>query len=138
MREEDDGAVSLATRISWPLVPSSPSLSLSRHLSESRYPFICRTRSPCTVRLWLLGLSPDAAASIPAELTSQGHPPSHPLAPVKGPSELKLNIDIATDKTVLELKEAIAAKSDVEKERQRLIYSGAASPPLSRSTRAGR
>jgi hypothetical protein len=44
--------------------------------------------------------------------------------PVKGPSELKLDIEIATDKTILELKEAIAAKSDVEKERQRLIYSG--------------
>ncbi|KAF8802199.1 hypothetical protein BYT27DRAFT_7113133 [Phlegmacium glaucopus] len=43
---------------------------------------------------------------------------------VKGPSELKLQISIATDKTVLELKQAIAAKSDVEAERQRLIYSG--------------
>lgn len=48
-----------------------------------------------------------------------------PCRAVKGPSELKLDIDISTDKTVLELKEAIAAKSDVEKERQRLIYSGA-------------
>ncbi|KAF8892772.1 hypothetical protein CPB84DRAFT_1783496 [Gymnopilus junonius] len=43
---------------------------------------------------------------------------------VKGPSELKLQISITTDKTVLELKQAIAAKSDVEAERQRLIYSG--------------
>ncbi|WWC61344.1 uncharacterized protein I303_103925 [Kwoniella dejecticola CBS 10117] len=43
---------------------------------------------------------------------------------VKGPSELKLSITISTEKTVTELKEAIAAKSDVEKERQRLIYSG--------------
>ncbi|EIW87458.1 hypothetical protein CONPUDRAFT_116729 [Coniophora puteana RWD-64-598 SS2] len=43
---------------------------------------------------------------------------------VKGPSELKLQITIATDKTVLELKQAIAEKSDVEAERQRLIYSG--------------
>ncbi|KAL0952033.1 hypothetical protein HGRIS_008677 [Hohenbuehelia grisea] len=43
---------------------------------------------------------------------------------VKGPSELKLQINISTDKTVLELKQAIAAKSDVEADRQRLIYSG--------------
>lgn len=43
---------------------------------------------------------------------------------VKGPSELKLSITISTSKTVLDLKEAIAAKSDVEKDRQRLIYSG--------------
>lgn len=41
-----------------------------------------------------------------------------------GPSELKLQITISTDKTVQELKQAIAAKSDVEAERQRLIYSG--------------
>ncbi|KAF4573595.1 hypothetical protein AB1N83_012153 [Pleurotus pulmonarius] len=43
---------------------------------------------------------------------------------IKGPSELKLQITISTDKTVRELKEAIAAKSDVEADRQRLIYSG--------------
>ncbi|WWD15749.1 hypothetical protein CI109_100171 [Kwoniella shandongensis] len=43
---------------------------------------------------------------------------------VKGPSELKLALSISPDKTVLELKELIASKSDVEKERQRLIYSG--------------
>ncbi|KAJ6619703.1 hypothetical protein B0H10DRAFT_2024528 [Mycena sp. CBHHK59/15] len=43
---------------------------------------------------------------------------------VKGPSELKLQITITTDKTVLEFKQAIAEKSDVEAERQRLIYSG--------------
>jgi len=41
-----------------------------------------------------------------------------------GPSELKLQIAISSDKTVLELKQAIAAKSDVEADRQRLIYSG--------------
>ncbi|KAF7327614.1 hypothetical protein MKEN_00340600 [Mycena kentingensis (nom. inval.)] len=41
-----------------------------------------------------------------------------------GPSELKLQISITTDKTVLELKQAIADKSDVEADRQRLIYSG--------------
>jgi ubiquilin len=43
---------------------------------------------------------------------------------VKGPSELKLQISITTDKTVLELKHAIAEKSNVEADRQRLIYSG--------------
>ena len=43
---------------------------------------------------------------------------------IAGPSELKLQISITTDKTVLELKQAIAAKSDVDAERQRLIYSG--------------
>jgi ubiquilin len=42
-----------------------------------------------------------------------------------GPNELKLQISIATDKTVGELKQAVAAQSDVEAERQRLIYSGA-------------
>jgi ubiquilin len=41
-----------------------------------------------------------------------------------GPSELKLQISITTDKTVLELKQAIAEKSDVGADRQRLIYSG--------------
>ena len=44
---------------------------------------------------------------------------------VPGPSELKLQISILSDKTVLDLKKAIAQKSDVEAERQRLIYSGA-------------
>ncbi|KAH6911697.1 hypothetical protein BKA70DRAFT_1146120 [Coprinopsis sp. MPI-PUGE-AT-0042] len=43
---------------------------------------------------------------------------------VKGPSELKLQINISTDQTVLELKQAIAGKSDVPADRQRLIYSG--------------
>lgn len=41
-----------------------------------------------------------------------------------GPSELKLQISISTDKTVTELKQAIAEKSDVPADRQRLIYSG--------------
>ena len=41
-----------------------------------------------------------------------------------GPSELKLQITIATDKTVADLKSAIADKSDVPADRQRLIYSG--------------
>ena len=43
---------------------------------------------------------------------------------VKGPSELKLSITISPDKTVTELKERIAEEAKVEKERQRLIYSG--------------
>ncbi|EMD30875.1 hypothetical protein CERSUDRAFT_89638 [Gelatoporia subvermispora B] len=43
---------------------------------------------------------------------------------VKGPNELKLQITISTDKTVAELKQAIADKSDVPADRQRLIYSG--------------
>jgi hypothetical protein len=47
-----------------------------------------------------------------------------------GPSELKLQISITTDKTVLELKHAIAQKSDVEADRQRLIYSGIRSSPF--------
>lgn len=42
----------------------------------------------------------------------------------EGPSELKLSISIALDKTVRELKTAIAERSDVEADRQRLIYSG--------------
>jgi len=50
--------------------------------------------------------------------------PSEILINVKGPSELKLQIAITNDKTVLELKQAIAEKSDVEADRQRLIYSG--------------
>ena len=54
-----------------------------------------------------------------------------PLVPARtrkldcqGPNELKIQVDIALDKTVYELKQAIAAKSDVEADRQRLIYSG--------------
>ncbi|KAH9988183.1 hypothetical protein BJV77DRAFT_1061446 [Russula vinacea] len=43
---------------------------------------------------------------------------------VKGPSELKLQLTINIDKTVANLKQAIAEKSDVEADRQRLIYSG--------------
>ncbi|KAG6889255.1 hypothetical protein C0995_002468 [Termitomyces sp. Mi166 len=51
--------------------------------------------------------------------------PAHELQiNIKGPSELKLQIAITADKSVRELKEAIAAKSDVEAPRQRLIYSG--------------
>ena len=56
----------------------------------------------------------------------------HPFCPFSfrklydawGLSELKLQISIMTDKTVLELKQAIAEKSDVGADRQRLIYSG--------------
>jgi len=41
-----------------------------------------------------------------------------------GPSELKLQLTINIDKTVADLKQAIAEKSDVPADRQRLIYSG--------------
>ncbi len=41
-----------------------------------------------------------------------------------GPSELKLQLTINIDKTVADLKQAIAEKSGVEADRQRLIYSG--------------
>ncbi|KAI8980627.1 hypothetical protein BD414DRAFT_492803 [Trametes punicea] len=58
--------------------------------------------------------------SQPAESSS---PPEISIN-VKGPSELKLQITISTDKTVTELKQAIAEKSDVPADRQRLIYSG--------------
>ncbi|KAI0311883.1 hypothetical protein OF83DRAFT_710554 [Amylostereum chailletii] len=62
---------------------------------------------------------------------------------IKGPSELKLQIDISTDKTVRELKQAIADKSDVDADRQRLIYSGASphlapNVPLTHVPRPGR
>ncbi|KAI0931089.1 hypothetical protein AcW2_000048 [Taiwanofungus camphoratus] len=50
--------------------------------------------------------------------------PSEIQINVKGPSELKLQISISTDKSVAELKQAIAEKSDVPADRQRLIYSG--------------
>ncbi|KAI0066737.1 hypothetical protein BV25DRAFT_1972571 [Artomyces pyxidatus] len=50
--------------------------------------------------------------------------PSEIQINVKGPSELKLQIEISTEKTVRELKQVIAEKSDVEADRQRLIYSG--------------
>jgi len=43
---------------------------------------------------------------------------------IKGPSELKLSISISLDKTVRDLKQAISERSDVEADRQRLIYSG--------------
>jgi len=43
---------------------------------------------------------------------------------IKGPSELKLTINIAPVKTVRDLKQAVAEASDVEADRQRLIYSG--------------
>ncbi|TFY65409.1 hypothetical protein EVJ58_g2013 [Rhodofomes roseus] len=55
---------------------------------------------------------------------SADSPPSEIQINVKGPSELKLQITISTDKTVADLKQAIADKSDVSADRQRLIYSG--------------
>ncbi|KAH7100150.1 hypothetical protein BKA62DRAFT_707761 [Auriculariales sp. MPI-PUGE-AT-0066] len=44
---------------------------------------------------------------------------------IKGPSELKLALVVSTNKTVFDLKQAIAEKSDVTADSQRLIYSGA-------------
>lgn len=41
-----------------------------------------------------------------------------------GPNETRLQITINPEKTVLDLKRAIAEQTDVEAERQRLIYSG--------------
>ncbi len=41
-----------------------------------------------------------------------------------GPSELKLQVTISNSKTVRELKDEIAKSTDVEADRQRLIYSG--------------
>jgi ubiquilin len=43
---------------------------------------------------------------------------------IKGPSELKLAIQISLSSTVSELKDKIASSTEIEKERQRLIYSG--------------
>lgn len=43
---------------------------------------------------------------------------------ILGANELKLQITIKTDKTVLELKQAIAEKTDALADQQRLIYSG--------------
>ena len=43
---------------------------------------------------------------------------------IRAPSDTKLTVSIDTSKTVAELKEIIAAKCDIEKDRQRLIYSG--------------
>ena len=44
--------------------------------------------------------------------------------PPLGANELKLQITIKTDKTVQDLKHAIAEKTDAPADRQRLIYSG--------------
>ena len=41
-----------------------------------------------------------------------------------GANELKLQISIKTEKTVQDLKQAIAEKADAPADRQRLIYSG--------------
>ncbi|KAI0728429.1 hypothetical protein C8Q72DRAFT_885417 [Fomitopsis betulina] len=57
-------------------------------------------------------------------MSTDSSSPSDILINVKGPSELKLQITISTDKTVADLKQAIADKSDVPADRQRLIYSG--------------
>lgn len=43
---------------------------------------------------------------------------------IRAPSDSKLMVSIDPSKTVAELKELIASKTDIEKDRQRLIYSG--------------
>ncbi|KAL5514489.1 hypothetical protein ACEPAG_2578 [Sanghuangporus baumii] len=43
---------------------------------------------------------------------------------IKGPDNIKLQIKISLDKSVVDLKEAISQQSGVEADRQRLIYSG--------------
>ncbi|KAK4689944.1 hypothetical protein P7C73_g159, partial [Tremellales sp. Uapishka_1] len=57
-------------------------------------------------------------------MAESSNPPADITITVKGPSELKLSITISPSKTVAELKDQIQAASQVEKERQRLIYSG--------------
>jgi ubiquilin len=76
----------------------------------------------------------DEAPAPEIQINVKGNPPCETygdsyLNCTQGPSELKLQITITTDKTVLELKQAIAEKSDVEAERQRLIYSGRSPRP---------
>lgn len=43
---------------------------------------------------------------------------------IRAPSDSKLMVTFDPSKTVAELKELIAGKTDIEKDRQRLIYSG--------------
>lgn len=43
---------------------------------------------------------------------------------MKGPSEVKLSLTLSPSILVSELKEKIKAQTDIETERQRLIYSG--------------
>lgn len=43
---------------------------------------------------------------------------------IRAPSDSKLMVTIDPSKTVAELKELVASKTDIEKDRQRLIYSG--------------
>lgn len=73
----------------------------------------CFTMSDNEIHINIKGVS--LAHTFPSYL------PNHSLS---GPSELKIQISISLDKTVLDLKRAIAEKSDVEADRQRLIYSG--------------
>ena len=74
------------------------------------------------------GSSSDIQINIKGAYRPYCRPSSETPSASTGPSELKLQITIGLDKTVLELKQAIAQKSDVEADRQRLIYSGA--PPI--------
>lgn len=78
-------------------------------------------------RTWLLmGLNLLFGHSHQCAALSYGPPANvtHCFGAQTGPSETKLQVSISTDKTVLELKKMIAEKTDVEAERQRLIYSG--------------
>lgn len=60
-----------------------------------------------------------------ADASSSSSPSSNEIEIViRAPSDTKLTVSIDTSKTVAELKEIIAAKCDIEKDRQRLIYSG--------------
>ena len=62
---------------------------------------------------------------IMADASSSSSPSSNEIEIViRAPSDTKLTVSIDTSKTVAELKEIIAAKCDIEKDRQRLIYSG--------------
>lgn len=87
--------------------------------------------SPCECCFSLSGRPAMSCDVIP--LPQPDHNTDAWFSTVKGPQELRLTVTIAPSKTVLQLKEAIAAQSDVEKDKQRLIYSG---EPLSRSDRA--
>ena len=60
----------------------------------------------------------DAAAS------SSSAPSGEIEINIRAPSDSKLMVSIDPSKTVAELKELIASKTDIEKDRQRLIYSG--------------
>lgn len=63
----------------------------------------------------------DSSASTSAATTSSSEGIS---ITVRAPGDKKVQITISPSKTVAELKQEIAGKTDVEADRQRLIYSG--------------